>query len=181
MNQIRPPKDVDLRILIGSRSGSEENFPISNTLSIPPLRRRREDIEPLARHFVKHACEMIGKEQRDMAPDVLAALKNYDWPGNVAELRSVVSDMVEKSGPPALTPSLIPSHITESAGMATRTLPVSGISLSEELERIEKALILEALKASHGIQYKAAQLLGLKPTTLNMKLSRFGIDPKMMG
>ncbi len=180
--ETRSPESSNVRILLGAMPGDEKDtsdFPISDTLSIPPLRKRREDIEPMIRHFVRRTCDHLGKESREIAPDAIAILRDYDWPGNIIEIKSVTSDMITKSGPPMLHSSLIPSHIAESSGFAPRSLPPSGINMGDELERIEKTLIIEALKMAHGVQYKAAQLLGLKPTTLNMKISRFGIDPKV--
>jgi DNA-binding NtrC family response regulator len=178
----RPAENSDVRILLGALPVYEKDandFPISDTLSVPPLRKRQEDIEPMIRHFIRRTCERLGKEPRDIAPDAMVALRNYDWPGNIIEIKSAVLDMIAKSGPPLLSASLIPGHIAEAAGFAPRSLPQSGINLADELERIEKTLIREALKMTHGVQYKAAQMLGLKPTTLNMKISRLGIDPKM--
>jgi DNA-binding NtrC family response regulator len=172
-------ENSDVRTLLGCLSSEEiSDLPISDRLTASPLRRRREDIEPLIGHFIKRACEHLKREQREITPDAMAVLRNHDWPGNVVELRSVITEMVAKSGPPALNASLIPGYIAESSGFASRALPAAGINLGDELERIEKTLIVEALRMSHGVQYKAAQLLGLKPTTLNMKLSRLGIDPK---
>ncbi|HEY7545539.1 MAG TPA: sigma 54-interacting transcriptional regulator [Blastocatellia bacterium] len=180
--ETRTAENSNVRILLGALPENEKDtndFPISDTLSIPPLRRRREDIEPMVRHFIRRTCDQFNRELREVAPDAMAVLRDYDWPGNIIEIKSVVNDMIAKSGPPLLHASLIPGHIVEASGFAPRSLPSSGINLGDELERIEKTLIVEALKMAHGVQYKAAQLLGLKPTTLNMKISRFGIDPKV--
>jgi len=153
---------------------------ISDTVSVPPLRQRPEDIDPLVRYFVAETCRELGKELREVSSDLVASLRSYDWPGNLIEMKTTVKEMVLKSGPPVIDVSLLPSHIARTSGFTARTLPQTGINLHEELERIEKSLICAALRQAHGVQYKAAKLLGLKPTTLNMKLSRFGIDPKSL-
>lgn len=179
----------DVRIIFGSSrpaglAAFAESQParitlgVSDTVSVPPLRQRPEDIEPLVRYFVAKGCKELGKEIRDISSDVLASLRSHDWPGNIVEMKSTVKDMVLKSGPPVIDASLLPSHIARTSGFAARSLPPTGINLNEEIERIEKSLICAALRQAHGVQYKAAKLLGLKPTTLNMKLSRFGIDPR---
>jgi DNA-binding NtrC family response regulator len=172
----------DVRIIFGSTLPGQPaelaSLGVSDSLKVVPLRQRREDIEPLVRSFVKRFCEEMRKELRDVSPEAMFSFCSYDWPGNVAELRSVVWDIVGKSGPPRIDQSLLPLYITSLGGFNGESIPDSGINLAQELERIEVRLLCSALKQSHGVQYKAAQLLGLKPTTLNMKLSRYGIDVK---
>lgn len=184
-------ESCDVRIIFGSSRSAglaafAESQParitlgISDTVSVPPLRQRPEDIEPIVKYFVAESCRELGKEPREVSSDLLASLRSHDWPGNIIELKSTVKEMVLKSGPPVIDTSLLPSHIARTSGFAARSLPAAGINLNEELERIEKSLICAALRQAHGVQYKAARMLGLKPTTLNMKLSRFGIDPKAL-
>ncbi|HWP42047.1 MAG TPA: sigma 54-interacting transcriptional regulator [Blastocatellia bacterium] len=172
----------DVRILFGTRLPIQPDevasLGVSDTIRVLPLRQRREDIEPLARSFVTRFCEETGREIREISPEAMISLCNYDWPGNVAELRGVIWESILKSGPPRIEQWLLPVHITSLSGFNGETIPERGINLAEELERIEVKLLRAALKQSHGVQYKAAQLLGLKPTTLNMKLSRYGIDVK---
>jgi two-component system response regulator PilR (NtrC family) len=83
--------------------------------------------------------------------------------------------MVERAKPAPLGASLLPAHLGR-APAAKPAIPTAGIDLSVEVEQFEVALLSEALKQCRGVQNKAAQLLGIKPTTLNMKLLRFGID-----
>jgi DNA-binding NtrC family response regulator len=149
---------------------------VSDMLFIPPLRRRKADIESLSRHFVQETCRGLGKELRDIAPDTIALLRRHDWPGNVAELKKVIEEMVRQSGPPCLDALLLPAYIVDKADFKSTALPVSGVNLNEEVERLEKALLCAALKQCEGVQIKAAQLLGLKPTTLNAKIKQYGID-----
>jgi len=175
---------VDVRVILGATelSGGQQEVPVlksltvAGVLTIPPLRRRKADIEPLSRHFIQQFCRRNGREPRETAPDTLDALRRYDWPGNVEELKQVVEEMAQKSRPPCLDPSLVPTHLVESSGFNTYSIPESGINLSEEMKRFERLLLCEALKQSRGKQIKAAQLLGLKPTTLNSKLMRYEID-----
>lgn len=154
----------------------ESVIAVSDTLSIPPLRRRRADIEPLSRHFIKEVYQRLGKELRELSPDTLAHLRRYDWPGNVGELKKVIEAMVHRSRPPCLDPSLLPAYLVNPLNINGTSLPASGINLSEELERLEKSLLCAALRQCVGNQTKAAELLGLKRTTLNTKLKQYGID-----
>ncbi|GBC76893.1 Transcriptional regulatory protein ZraR [bacterium HR08] len=178
---------ADVRVILGSTPTSPSSpgmswalastaLTLHDILVIPPLRRRQADIEPLSRHFVKEACQRLGKELRDISPDTLAHLSRYDWPGNVGELKKVIEDMVQQSRPPCLDPSLLPAHLLDPLKVNGNSLPASGINLSQELERLEKSLLCTALRQCQGRQMKAAELLGLKRTTLHTKLKRYGIN-----
>jgi DNA-binding NtrC family response regulator len=178
---------VDVRVMLGSTSdlsvGNAKEWTLLRTdikvgdvMSIPPLRARPEDIEPLVRHFVVQACEPHGKEIREIAPEALDALRNYAWPGNIAELKSVVEQSIQRCGPPSIGLSLLPSHIVNTPESSLCALPMTALDLVNEVRRYEKAILCAALKQCQGVQNKAAKLLTLKPTTLNMKLKAYGIS-----
>ena len=141
-----------------------------------PLRERVSDIEPLSRHFVKEFCRQSGREMREIDATALAKLLSHEWTGNVGELKAAMHQMVEKSGPPRIEASLFPSRMVNVFTMKECSIPEAGIDLSKEVRQFEQSLLCAALKQSRGVQLKAAQLLNIKPTTLNMKLSRYGID-----
>jgi two-component system response regulator PilR (NtrC family) len=172
----------DVRIIFGSTLPASPSdvasFSVSDMIKVPPLRQRREDIELLVRSLVNRFCEESKREPREISPEAMSSLCGYEWPGNVAELKGAIYEIVKKSGPPRIEHSLLPVYIVSTGGFNGETLPSGGIDLAEELERMEIKLLCAALRQSHGVQYKAARLLGLKPTTLNMKLSRYGIDVK---
>jgi DNA-binding NtrC family response regulator len=83
------------------------------TLRIPPLRDRKEDLEPLARFFIQHYAREFGKTILDIDPSTLAIFNNYDWPGNIRELRSIIERAVLITGDATISarhlPSLVPS------------------------------------------------------------------------
>lgn len=170
-----------VRVLFGSRiPPNGYNFRSSlrserwDRIQIPPLRERRDDIEPLALHFVKRRCEQLRKETRAISPDVSAALRSYDWPRNVSELRSVVNHLVRQSKPPALDTPLLPTYMLGAS--ESKQLLSSELDLDAEVRQFEMDLICAALRQSRGYQNKAAQLLRLRPTTLFMKIKRYGIE-----
>jgi two-component system response regulator PilR (NtrC family) len=178
---------VDVRVMLGSTSdlstgiGKEwtllrTDVRVGDVMSIPPLRARPDDIEPLVRHFVKQACEPLGKEVRELAPEALAALRTYAWPGNIAELKITVEQIIQRCGPPSIGLSLLPPHIVNAPESSLCALPMTALDLVSEVRRYEKAILCAALKQCQGVQNKAAKLLTLKPTTLNMKLKSYGID-----
>jgi DNA-binding NtrC family response regulator len=144
-------------------------------IQIPPLRERPEDIEALAAHFIIERCEQTGKELREISPAAMRVLRRYDWPQNVKELRTLVNQLVKQLTPPSIDVSVLPAYLAGTCG-EQRLLPASGLDLDNEVKRFEVDLICAALKQSHGLQNKAAQLLRIKPTTLFMKIRRHGID-----
>ena len=177
----------NVRIMLGSTSrldaglGKEwrlvrTEIRVGDIMFVPPLRERPEDIEPLIRHFVKHACEQSGREVRQVAPEAMDVMRRHAWPGNVAELRGIVEQMVQRCEPPMIGLSHVPGHVSDSPEMSYYGLPPSGLDLTNEVRRYEKGILCAALKRCHGIQKATATLLGLKPTTLNMKLKAYEID-----
>lgn len=144
-------------------------------IQIPPLRERPDDIEALAVQFIKERCAQTGRELRRISSEAMKALRAYDWPRNVTELRTLVNQLVKQMSPPSIDVGLLPAYL---AGpyVAQGLLPPSGLDLDNEVKRVEVDLICAALRQSHGLQNKAAQLLRIKPTTLFMKIRRHGIN-----
>ena len=142
---------------------------------IPPLRERVDDIEPLAVQFIRERCEQSGKELRRISPEAMKAMRAYDWPQNVTELRTLVNQLVRHLSPPLIDVARLPAYLAGPYA-AKSPLPDTGIDLENEIRRVEVHLICAALRQARGLQNKAAQLLGLRPTTLFMKIRRLGID-----
>ena len=176
---------ADVRIIIGSsepaepaleRSDSEMlRIAIRDRLVIPPLYKRAADIEPLGDHFAAEFCRQLNKESREISDETIGYLTRHDWPGNVSELKRVIYEMIRRSKPVPLDVSLLPAHIVRASG-SKRSICGAGLDLTNEVEQFEIALLSEALRQCHGVQNRAAQLLNIKPTTLNMKLMRYHID-----
>lgn len=151
-------------------------------VALPPLRERREDILPLARHFLARVAETGRKKELKLSPGAVAVLEGYHWPGNVRELQnameraSVLSEgdtisetdlPVRISGPGAARPAGVPFT------------PAGGTSLPRMLEEIERQNIVEALERFGGVRSRAAEYLGMKRTTLLARMSSLGIvDPE---
>lgn len=146
------------------------------SISIPPLRERPDDIEALAMHFVKQRCRETQRELRAFSPETLNALRAYDWPRNVLELKTLVRAMLNQTRPPVIDVSLVPSYVRDRIDCDAGFFPASGLDLGDEIRRHEIELICAALKRSRGLQSKAARLLHTKATTLFMKIQRYGID-----
>jgi DNA-binding NtrC family response regulator len=172
------------RIILGwnvqpARKDSANRLPSARdfeSLRIPPLRERAEDVEALTAHFVNHYCLQNQKELRAITPEALKALASYDWPQNVFELKALVRKLVAQSGPPSIDSSLLPAYVGARTDSNSDLFPASGIDLDNEIKRREMELICGALRHCRGLQARAARLLRIKPTTLFMKIQRYGID-----
>ena len=140
------------------------------TITIPPLRERREDITDLARHFLAKYSRKMLKPAREFTPEAVRALELYGWPGNVRELENVVERAVilcdgETIGREDLA---VPDANAAAADAAGK--PGTG-----SLEEIERDHILRVLRESGGNQSRASQLLGIDRKTLYLKLRKYGL------
>ncbi len=156
-------------------------------IELPPLRDRREDILPLAQHFInKYNEENARNVAEQIAPEVLALLESYSWPGNVRELENTVERAVviapgdeitkECLRPEISDPQSVVSTSHEGASNAAVQDIGRGINFYEEVRRFEIDLIRRALEQTSGHQSRAARLLGMNATTLNSKIKTYNIN-----
>ncbi|HEX6622873.1 MAG TPA: sigma-54 dependent transcriptional regulator, partial [Pyrinomonadaceae bacterium] len=156
------------------------------SIELPPLRERREDILPLAQHFIRKYNEENSRRVADqLAPEVLALLEGYTWPGNVRELENVIERAVVIAPGPEITRHCLPLEIAEPQ-KAMSAAPLSGAGASidvthgvnfyDEVRRFEIDLIRRALDQTGGHQSRAARLLGMNATTLNSKIKTYNIQ-----
>jgi two-component system response regulator PilR (NtrC family) len=144
---------------------------------LPPLRQRKEDIPVLAQHFLVKYGEENNKGGLELAPEALDLLMDYHWPGNVRELENVMERAVVLATGPRIGPDLIPDHVrtTPAFQIPKFVVPPEGISFKDVITNVEKRLIESTLEAAGGVQKRAAELLGIKPTTLNEMIKRYDI------
>jgi DNA-binding NtrC family response regulator len=154
-------------------------------IELPPLRERREDILPLAQHFIRKYNEENARHISDqLAPDVLALMEAYTWPGNVRELENVMERAVVIAPTDEVTSQCLPTEICEpqkSLGASTSTSAAGvdvrrGIDFYDEVRCFEVDLIRRALEQTGGHQSRAARLLGMNATTLNSKIKTYNIQ-----
>jgi two-component system response regulator AtoC len=142
------------------------------TLHLPPLRERREDIKPLAAHFLAEASRELGRRFAAMASDALGILTSYRWPGNVRELRSVVTRAVLLHDDEVLRAQHLPPEVV-TAALATApvsTAAADAPSVIPRLEEIELLHIRRVLEICGGNRTVAAQHLGITRQTLAKKV-----------
>ena len=145
-------------------------FPIE----VPPLREREGDIAILARYFLKQACKRFDREEVQLTDEQIDRLSRYAWPGNVRELRNVMERAVISARGECLR--------LELPGAGRSLCPADarvGVVPEEELKRKERDNLRAALARSRGKIYGpggAAELLGIKPTTLCSRIKKLGIN-----
>lgn len=162
------------------------------TIAVPALRDRREDVAELAGHFLERFARDLGKDVRGFAPDVLDRFRAYSWPGNVRELQGVIKEsLLRTTGqtllaeflpvglfgqPVAAPPAAAPVPEATLAAMIDSTFREGGGDIyGRVIAQVERELIARALKATHGHQSQASDLLGINRTTLRNKLRELGI------
>jgi len=143
-------------------------------LRLPPLRERREDIEPLVRHFVEVFSQRMGKVIPHIPAETLHALTSHSWPGNIRELQNVIERAVVLSKGPVLSVNV--DELEQSMG--GKSSPCKHESLDEILHEAERTQILRALEQTNGIiagPRGAAARLRIKRSTLLSRMQKLGI------
>jgi DNA-binding NtrC family response regulator len=155
------------------------------TLTIPPLRERREDIAPFAHHFLRQAASVDPRLPSSIDPGAMSRIEAYAWPGNVRELRNVIdlAAIVAQDG--VIREHDLPPRVREATafdgaddtGETTPPPPRSrgGGTLRAQLADREREIVLEALQATRWNRTRTAQQLGLPVRTLSHKLKAMGI------
>jgi len=146
------------------------------TIHLPPLRERKEDIPLLVEALVARTASENGRPVPPVTPGAMKALLDYDWPGNVRELENVLERALVL-GPGVIDVEQLPEAVRRAVPRPS-TLPPDGLAFQEAVDAYRRSLLAAALQRSGGVQKKAAELLRLKPTTLNEMLKRHGMLPK---
>jgi DNA-binding NtrC family response regulator len=142
------------------------------TLHLPPLRERRDDIPVLAEHFLRRAAGQTGTALQ-LTDDCVAALQRYDWPGNVRELENALERAAILSSGAAIGLDALPGQVREPA---PAPLISERPAANPTLELVERAYILWVLQVEGGNKARAAEALGIDPSTLYRKLSRYELS-----
>lgn len=153
---------------------------------IPPLRERRQDIPKLAYHFLRIFCREMGRSIQGFSDEALEVLINYDWPGNVRQLKNVVERLVILAEEAVLDYHHLVNNLQSSRGAAPAQVPktlkalrtIKKRIIEEQYGRIEKTFLLKALSAAHGNISKAALAVGMQRSNFSTLLKRHGISPR---
>ena len=138
------------------------------SLTVPPLRERPEDVEPLAQHFLRRYAARMKKELHGLEPAALELLRSYHWPGNVRELENLIERAVILAPGPLLSADLLPVGSRKPAVLQAAETPLV------PLDQVERQHILAVFKQTGCHKSNTAEILGISRKTLDRKLAEYG-------
>ncbi|MFD0616026.1 sigma 54-interacting transcriptional regulator [Paenibacillus sp. GCM10027629] len=174
----------DLKKMIAEGKFREDLYYRLNVLSmeIPPLRQRKEDIYELTQSFLHEFSLVYGRHIQDFPPEVIQCLLQYDWPGNIRELRNTIERLVIFATDGIIKSEYLPSALYQEASRpsaidSSQAMDVHlGVhAYQETMDAFERNLLLQALEEVNGNKLEMAKLLGISRATLYNKLKRFGL------
>jgi two-component system response regulator PilR (NtrC family) len=183
-------EEVDVRVLAATNRPVEEDVKAGRLrqdlyyrlnvlrVEVPPLRARRDDVAPLALHFMDRASREQGRDVRSIAPDAQRALDRYEYPGNIRELENVIERAVALGTGPVIGLGDLPVEVAGAAALPAASfasLPEGGLALDEVLNELERRLLLQALDRSRGNRTEAAKLLHVTFRSLRYRLKKHGL------
>jgi DNA-binding NtrC family response regulator len=155
------------------------------------LRERGDDLPMLVQHYLRHFSRELGREVREVAPDVLERLRSYSWPGSIRELQSVLKRALLQARGAILLPAFLPAlscRPDESGPAATagsdlnlegvirqRLGPDSQDHYADTHRQLDRVLLPRVLEYTGGNQHHASRLLGIARQTLRQKLRDLGL------
>ena len=190
------PRPIDVRVLSATNRNLEAEVAAGSfrrdlyfrlnsiAIEIPPLRKRQSEIEPLARRFARLAAQRLKVPQSEIEREVFDRLRNYQWPGNVRQLRNVMERAVVLADGGRITADLLPADTyvgpVPQAVSSEPTAPVARSADGGADE--ERQRILAALERCAGNQTRAAELLGISRRTLVSRLGEYDLPrPRKRG
>ena len=155
-------------------------------IHLTPLRERPEDVEPLTQHVLKH---LAGANAPVIAPDVMDKLRSYNWPGNVRQLRNCLERAVLLANDGRITVNELPPEVAgrTNGAMSFVSVPAqasagsadSGLTAAGSLRDVEKQQIIAALEQTGWHRGKAAEMLGISPSTLYRRLRDYNLEGRL--
>jgi two-component system, NtrC family, response regulator PilR len=182
--------NVDVRVLAATNRNVEEDVRSGRfrqdlyyrlnviRIEVPPLREHREDIRPLAEHFLVRCAAEQNKDIRGFSPDTLRSLEAYAFPGNVRELENIVERAVALATGQTIGLGDLPREVSGLVAQPLPSLvglPEDGCNLDDVVGEVERRLILQALERSGGVRTQAAKLLGVTLRSLRYRLQKHGL------
>ena len=197
-------KDVDVRVIAATNQDLAKMVETGDfrrdlfyrvnviKVDVPPLRERKEDILPLAQHFIDKFNRQMGKELQGLAPSARRTLESYTWRGNIRELENVIeravaledNDMVQAEsldlgdipGQDRRFPQHTVREPSAAIGGASARLPESGFMLEQHVQNIEREYLAQALQQAGGVKGRAAGLLGMSFRSFRYYLKKYHLS-----
>jgi DNA-binding NtrC family response regulator len=183
---------VDVRIVAATSSNLEHSIAAGSFrpdlyyrlnvvhLRLPFLHERKEDIHPLAQHFLARFCQSAGLPPKTIDEKVSEVLMSYRWPGNVRQLQNAMERAAALSGAATVIhigdlPEELRAAAPPVAG-SEAAIPDEGLTFAEVISKVERDLLLQSLEKTGGNKMRAAKLLNMKRTTFVEKLKRLQIE-----
>ena len=179
------PVAIDTRLLAATNRDLEEEIRRGGfrsdlfyrlnvfALHLPPLRNRRDDVPLLADGFLAQAAALRGVEPKRLSVAAVELLQEYNWPGNVRELENAIERAVILTNGAVIEPTALPERVVS---RKAEPLVTERQAASPSLEAIERAYIMWVLQSEGGNKSRTADVLGIDPSTLYRKLSRYGVE-----
>jgi two-component system response regulator AtoC len=185
--------EVDVRIIAATNknlSEAAENKTFREDLyyrlkvfqiTIPPLRDLKEDIPALAEHFIRGFNQQFGKKIEDICPDAIELMTQYDWPGNIRELRNVMERAVILESGNGLGVDSLPVEITrlkkedDAADALSDAQDISPTENDASLYDVEKQMLIGALQKANNNKTQAARILGISRDTLRYRIKKYDL------
>jgi len=143
-------------------------------ISLPSLRERVADIPDLVEYFLEEAIEETGSKVSGITDAVMTVLSNYDWPGNIRQLKNTIRTMVVMCDRDMLDVQDIPPDIARRPQLSATARPPAGLG-DVSLNELEKQAIIETLTKTNGNREKAAKILGIGERTLYRKIKEYNL------
>ncbi|MDB5346540.1 MAG: glnG 1 [Schlesneria sp.] len=165
------------------------------SIHLSPLRERGDDIRMLVQHFVKRYSRELNRDVREVALEALDLLRDYQWPGNIRELQSILKQALLRASGPVLLPAFLPDVLGGAVENVETAPSPSGSTSDSALEsfilarlqpdmsdlyeqthnEVDRLLLKRVLEHTRGNQHQAARILGIARQTLRMKLRDLGL------
>ena len=179
------PQPIDVRLIAATNRELEEEIRRGSfrtdlyyrlnviALHLPTLRQRADDIPLLAEYFLDRIAELRKEARKALSAATLEALVSYTWPGNVRELENALERAVILTPDEEIQSSALPERVT---ARFSEPLVADRVPANPTLEAVERAYIMWVLQSEGGNKSRAAEALGIDPSTLYRKLSRYGVE-----
>ena len=173
---------VDVRVIAATHRDLEEDVKAGKfredlfyrlqvmPVSLPPLRERRGDVPQLTSYYIDRYNREFRKKVRGLTPEAMKLLEQYQWPGNIRELKNAIERAMLLTERERLEPEDF-TTLTRSVASASFKLPPEGLNLDE----VERQLLVQALERANGNQTQAAQLLGINRDQVRYRIEKFGL------
>ncbi|HYV98308.1 MAG TPA: sigma-54 dependent transcriptional regulator [Gemmatimonadaceae bacterium] len=181
------PEPIDVRLIAATNRDLEEEIKRGTfrrdlfyrlnviTIYLPPLRTRLDDVPLLCDAFLQDAAAKTGTDEppKRLSDEALDVLMQYSWPGNVRELENAMERATILTTSAVITPEALPDRVRERRAEPLVSERAQG---NPTLDTVERAYIMWVLQSEQGNKTRAADVLGIDPSTLHRKLARFGVE-----